>query len=97
MTGEQSTRRARVETTHDDDSVARALARTLQPDNTTEMETTADGRRVVTTITRETTGSLHSTLDDYVVNLQVAAQLSTHDAGASTADAGASQTTHDNE
>ena len=39
---------------------------------------------VVTTIERETTGGLQSTADDYVVNLQVAAQLSAQDGDTST-------------
>lgn len=89
-------RTVRIETTHDE-SVAQAIAESLAPDNTAEMSTTADGERVVTTIRRESTGSLHATVDDYVVNLQAAAQLSTHDAGASTADAGASQTQDNHE
>lgn len=62
-------RRATIRTTHDDpETVADAIA----PDNTDEMETTVADGTVVTHIERETTGGLHSTVDDYVVNLEVA-------------------------
>ena len=79
-------RRARIETTHGDSETAGAIARAIRPDNTTEMETVVDDDRVVTTITRHSTGGLHSSVDDYVVNLQVAAQLSTQDGDSSTHD-----------
>ena len=62
---------ATIRTEHDDPEL---VARALRPDNTDEMETTideADGA-VVTRIERETTSGLHSTVDDYVVNLDVA-------------------------
>ena len=62
-------KRTTVRTTHEH---AAAVAATLEPDNTTEMETTVDGERVETTIARETTGGLHSSVDDYVRNLIVA-------------------------
>ncbi|WP_049925199.1 KEOPS complex subunit Pcc1 [Halopiger goleimassiliensis] len=64
-------KRATIRTTHDDPD---AVARALRPDNTDEMETTVaeDGQRVVTRIERSTTGGLHATVDDYVVNLEVA-------------------------
>jgi hypothetical protein len=38
----------------------------------------------VTTIERETTGGLQSTVDDYVVGLTVAAQLTAQDGDSST-------------
>ena len=65
------TRRATIRTSHDDPDL---VARALRPDNTDEMETDVeeDGDAVVTRIERETTGGLHSTVDDYVVNLEVA-------------------------
>ena len=69
------TRRARIETTFSDGETARQVARSLEPDNTTEMQTHVDGVCVITEVERETTGGLHATVDDYVVNLQVAAQL----------------------
>ena len=75
-------RRARIRTDHGDAATARAVAAALQPDNTAEMDTRADGSTVATTIERETTGGLHSTVDDYVVNLQVAAQLANQHANA---------------
>ena len=65
-------RRATIRTTHDDPDL---VARALRPDNTDEMETTVDGDAVVTRIGRETTGGLHSTVDDYVVNLEVATDI----------------------
>jgi hypothetical protein len=77
-------RRTRIESAFDDEGTARQVAATLRPDNTPEMETTVDGTAVVTTIERETTGGLQATVDDYVVNLQVAAQLTTTDGETST-------------
>ncbi|AXR78451.1 KEOPS complex subunit Pcc1 [Natrarchaeobaculum sulfurireducens] len=65
-------RRATIRTTHDDPDL---VARALRPDNTDEMETTVDGDAVVTRIDRGTTGGLHSTVDDYVVNLEVATDI----------------------
>jgi len=62
-------KRTTVRTTHEH---AAAVAAALEPDNTTEMETAVDGERVETTIARETTGGLHSSVDDYVRNLIVA-------------------------
>lgn len=84
MTGERSPRRARIVTDHGDAETARRIAAALRPDNTAEMSTTADGSTVETTIDRETTGGLHSNADDYVVNLQVAAQLADQDGDPST-------------
>ncbi|SFB92103.1 hypothetical protein SAMN05444422_10342 [Halobiforma haloterrestris] len=63
-------RRATIRTDHDDPDL---LARALEPDNTAEMETTVeDDGTLVTRIERETTSGLHSTVDDYVINLDVA-------------------------
>lgn len=73
--GARDTRRARVETDHGDSETARRLARALRPDNTAAMDTRVEGSRVVTTIRRATIGSLQSTADDYVVNLQTGAQV----------------------
>ncbi|RQG91919.1 KEOPS complex subunit Pcc1 [Natrarchaeobius chitinivorans] len=74
-------RRATIRTACDDPDL---LARALCPDNTDEMETSverenrqADGR-IVTRIERETTTGLHSTVDDYVVNLEVAIDVAAH-------------------
>lgn len=48
------------------------VAAAVTPDNTSEMTTTVEGDAVVTRIERETTGGLRSTVDDYVVDLDVA-------------------------
>ena len=73
---EHSERRATVTTTHDDAATAERVAAALRPDNTASMGTGVDGDRVVTTVARESTGGLQSTVDDYVVNTTVAARLS---------------------
>ena len=65
-------RRARIRTTHD---AATLVASALEPDNTDAMTTRVEGDAVVTTIDRETTGGLHASVDDYVVNLTVADRL----------------------
>jgi tRNA threonylcarbamoyladenosine modification (KEOPS) complex Pcc1 subunit len=44
----------------------------VRPDNTAELTTRVEDGTVVTAIERETTSGLRSTLDDYLVNLQVA-------------------------
>ncbi|AEH37464.1 KEOPS complex subunit Pcc1 [Halopiger xanaduensis] len=64
-------RKATIRTAHEDPEL---VARALRPDNTDEMATTVDEESgdVVTRIERETTGGLHSNVDDYVVNLEVA-------------------------
>lgn len=54
---------------------AATVAAALRPDNTPEMTTRVDDGVVETTIERETTGGLRSTVDDYVVNLSVAARI----------------------
>lgn len=66
------TRRARLrtESTH-----AGVVAAALVPDNTPEMETIVAGDTIETTIARETTGGLRTTVDDYVVNLSVAERV----------------------
>ncbi|KAB1194629.1 hypothetical protein GJR96_14735 [Haloferax sp. MBLA0076] len=63
------TRRATLRTTHDDPEL---VAAALGPDNTDSMQTTIDGDELVTTIERDSTGGLLSTVDDYVVNVTVA-------------------------
>ncbi len=65
-------RRATIRTEHDDPAT---VAAALVPDNTPEMTTIVDDSSVVTTIERETTSGLRSTVDDYVRNLQVAQQM----------------------
>jgi hypothetical protein len=55
-------------TVEDPEPIARAIA----PDNTAEMDTRVEDGDVVTTVRRDSTAGLRSTVDDYVVNLQVA-------------------------
>jgi hypothetical protein len=68
-------RRARIRTTLATYEVAAVVAGAVEPDNTDSMTTAVDGTRVVTTVERDTTGGLHSSVDDYVVNLAVADRL----------------------
>lgn len=78
---EPGVRRARLKTDHGSPDEATRVARALEPDNTPEMNTRVVGSTVVTEIERNATGGLQATVDDYVVNLQVAAHLTTADAG----------------
>lgn len=68
-------RRAEIRTELDE---ADAVAAALRPDNTDEMDTHVEDGTIVTTIERETTGGLRSTVDDYVVNVDVAARTIEH-------------------
>jgi len=52
--------------------VPETAARAVRPDNTDDIETRVDDGAVVTTVHREDTGGLRSTVDDYLVNLAVA-------------------------
>ncbi len=70
-------RRARLRTTHGDRATAERIAAALEPDGTAEMTTTVDGDAVVTTVERERASGLAATVDDYLVNLRVAARLAT--------------------
>jgi len=79
-------RRATITTTHGDAAAAERVARAVAPDNTAEMETDVDGETVVTKVERETTGGLQSSVDDYVVNCTVAAQLADQTATTGTDD-----------
>jgi hypothetical protein len=65
-------KRARLRT---ESTNAKIVAASLVPDNTNEMETQVDGDTIETLVTRETTGGLRSTVDDYVVNLSVAERV----------------------
>lgn len=71
--------RVTVRTEHGDADRARTIARSLRPDGTASMDTRIDGPTVETTIDRPTTGGLRTTLDDYLVGLQVAVQVTTDD------------------
>ena len=72
----EDSRRATIRTVHDKPAV---IAAAIAPDNTTEMSTrveTDDGDgTVVTTIERDSTGGLRTTVDDYVANLTVAHRI----------------------
>ncbi|MEF8840762.1 MAG: KEOPS complex subunit Pcc1 [Haloarculaceae archaeon] len=61
--------RATIRTTHADPGT---IAAALLPDNTAEMDTHIEGGQVVTTVARDSPGGLRSTVDDYVVNIEVA-------------------------
>jgi hypothetical protein len=66
---------AQIRTTHGSPAAADRIAAALRPDNTDEMDTRVEDDAVVTTIDRASVGGLQATVDDYVVNLRVAAQL----------------------
>lgn len=66
-------RRVELRTEHGAD--AAAIARAVRPDNTDRLETVVESGTVVTTIERANTSGLQATVDDYVVNLRTAAQL----------------------
>jgi hypothetical protein len=51
------------------------VAAAIRPDNTDEMTTRVEADAVVTAIERETASGLLTTVDDYVVNLTVATEL----------------------
>ncbi|MEA1931809.1 MAG: KEOPS complex subunit Pcc1 [Euryarchaeota archaeon] len=70
MTDEPRT--ATLRTDHGTPTRAKWVAAAVEPDNTDSMATTVEGPTVRTEITRETTGGLQTTVDDYVVNLGVA-------------------------
>jgi len=65
-------RTATLRTDHAMPTRAEWVAAAVEPDNTDSMATSVDGTAVRTEITRETTGGLQTTVDDYVVNLGVA-------------------------
>lgn len=58
-----------ITTVHDN---ARCVAKALAPDNLRSMETTAEGNRVITTITGTQLRSVIASVDDYLMNLAVA-------------------------
>jgi hypothetical protein len=51
---------------------ASTVGAAIEPDNTDQMTTSVEDGTIITTIERETTAGLRSTVDDYVVNLGVA-------------------------
>jgi hypothetical protein len=68
-------RTATVRTDHGTATRARRVATAVAPDNTASMTTTVESTAVRTAIDRGTTGGLQATLDDYLVNLDVAAAV----------------------
>ncbi|QLG26522.1 hypothetical protein HUG10_02745 [Halorarum halophilum] len=68
----EDARTAAFETRHADAAAAATVAAALAPDNTPQMRTDADADVVHTRIERDTTGGLHATADDYLVNVSVA-------------------------
>jgi hypothetical protein len=88
-------RQVRIESTYGDEETAARIAGAIEPDNTPEIQTSVDGPTVVTDITRSTTGSLQATVDDYVVNLQVAAQLTNKHGDDRSSDTNTSNTDHE--
>jgi len=72
MTGDDLARTALVETSHADADAASTVAAAISPDNTDDIRTEADGTRVATRISRDTTGGFLASVDDYLVNLAVA-------------------------
>lgn len=66
---------ATLETTYADAATARVVADAVRPDNTADVDTRVDGATVRTELRRTTTGGLASSVDDYVVNLTVAATV----------------------
>jgi len=65
-------RTATLRTDHRTPACAEWVANAVRPDNTDSMSTTVEDSAVETRISRETTGGLQTTVDDYIVNLGVA-------------------------
>jgi hypothetical protein len=65
-------RTATLRTDHGTPTHANWVAAAVEPDNTDSMTTSVEESAVETTIVRETTGGLQTTVDDYIVNLSVA-------------------------
>ena len=57
---------------------AATVAAAIAPDDTDQIDTRVEGGTLVATIERETTSGLRSTVDDYLVNLDVAVAVSTY-------------------
>ncbi|QDX41308.1 KEOPS complex subunit Pcc1 [Salarchaeum sp. JOR-1] len=54
------------------------VANAVRPDNTAQMQTEVRDESVVTHIERPSVGGLRTTLDDYTVNVTVAAEVAQH-------------------
>ena len=48
------------------------VAQSIAPDNTSSIDTKISGNSIIATVQRDSLGSLRSTIDDLLVNLQVA-------------------------
>ncbi len=66
---------ATVATQYRDPTTAAVVAGAVRPDNTSDVTTAVDGATVRTEVRRESVGSLSSSVDDYVVNVGVAAAV----------------------
>lgn len=62
-------KRATITTSHKNPT---NVATAVKPDNTKDMTTNTETDAIVTIINRPTTGGLRNTVDDYIVNLNVA-------------------------
>lgn len=87
-------RRVELRTEHGSEAAATAIARAVRPDNTDRIHTAVEDGTVVTTVERASTGGLRATVDDYVVNLRTAAQLTDRTSSQTTTDT-ADTKTHD--
>lgn len=65
-------KRARIQTRSEH---AAAIAAAIRPDNTTDMSTRVEADEITTIIERDTLGGLQATVDDYVVNVDVATRI----------------------
>lgn len=63
---------ASLRTSHDDPDM---IAHAIEPDHTDDIDSIVGDGYLETTFDREQLGSLHATVDDYLVNLQVAEQV----------------------
>lgn len=68
-------RRATIRSRLDD---AATVAAAIKPDDTDQIDTRVEDGKLVAIIERDSTSGLRSTVDDYVVNLDVAAQVADH-------------------
>ncbi len=66
---------ATVATQYRDPTTAAVVAGAVRPDNTSDVTTAVDGATVRTEVRRGSVGSLSSSVDDYVVNVGVAAAV----------------------
>jgi len=60
-------------TSHED---PRVIADALRPDNTGCIETSHKGKKVITEFNADEIGTLIASVDDYLLNLQIAEEMS---------------------